>query len=219
MVIIAPSLLSCDFSDMGNEIRRMEAAGAQWMHIDVMDGHFVPNITIGAPVLKSLKKQMNTLADVHLMISDPLKYAEDFAKAGADFITFHVESDSDPLETINRIRELGCRPSISVKPGTPAEVIFPYLDLVDMVLVMTVEPGFGGQSFMADMMPKVAEIRRECERRGLCDMFIEVDGGIDTETISVAAKAGANAFVSGSAIFRAPDAAAIIKELKEKAAI
>ena len=219
MVIIAPSLLSCDFAKMGEEVKRMEDAGADWMHIDVMDGHFVPNITIGAPVVKSLKKVMNSVADVHLMISDPLKYAEDFAAAGADYITFHVESDSDPVETINRIRELGCRPSISVKPMTPAEVIFPYLGLVDMVLVMTVEPGFGGQSFMADMMPKVKAIREECERRGLHDMIIEVDGGIDTNTVSVAAKAGANAFVSGSAVFKAPDAEEIIKELKEKATV
>ncbi|MBR6479466.1 MAG: ribulose-phosphate 3-epimerase [Clostridia bacterium] len=219
MVIIAPSLLSCDFAKMGEEVKRMEDAGADWMHIDVMDGHFVPNITIGAPVVKSLKKVMNSVADVHLMISDPLKYAEDFAAAGADYITFHVESDSDPVETINRIRELGCRPSISVKPMTPAEVIYPYLDLVDMVLVMTVEPGFGGQSFMADMMPKVKAIREECERRGLHDMIIEVDGGIDTNTVSVAAKAGANAFVSGSAVFKAPDAEEIIKELKEKATV
>ncbi|MCR4747894.1 MAG: ribulose-phosphate 3-epimerase [Clostridiales bacterium] len=219
MVIISPSLLSCDFARMGEEVTRMEEAGAQWMHIDVMDGHFVPNITIGAPVLKSLKKQMNSLADVHLMISDPLKYAGDFAKAGADYITFHVESDSDPVETIERIRELGCHPSISVKPMTPAEVIFPYLDMVDMVLVMTVEPGFGGQSFMADMMPKVKAIREECNRRGLYDMHIQVDGGIDTVTIGEAAKAGADVFVSGSAIFRAPDAAAIIKELKEKATV
>lgn len=219
MVIISPSLLSCDFAKMGEEVKRMEDAGAQWMHIDVMDGHFVPNITIGAPVVKSLKKEMNSVADVHLMISDPLKYAEDFAKAGADFITFHVESDSDPVETINKIRELGCKPSISVKPKTPAETIFPYLEMVDMVLVMTVEPGFGGQSFMADMMPKVKTIREECERRGLHDMYIEVDGGIDTNTISVAAEAGANAFVSGSAIFKAPDAKVIISELKEKASV
>ena len=219
MIIISPSLLSCDFAKMGEEVKRMEEGGAQWMHIDVMDGHFVPNITIGAPVLKSLKKDMNSVADVHLMITDPLKYVEDFAKAGADYITFHVESDSDPLETINKIRELGCKPSISVKPKTPAEAIFPYLELVDMVLVMTVEPGFGGQSFMEDMMPKVRAIREECEKRGLHDMHIEVDGGISSDTIATAAKAGANVFVSGSAIFKAPDAKVIITELKEKAAV
>ena len=219
MIIISPSLLSCDFAKMGEEVKRMEEGGAQWMHIDVMDGHFVPNITIGAPVLKSLKKDMNSVADVHLMITDPLKYVEDFAKAGADYITFHVESDSDPLETINKIRELGCKPSISVKPKTPAEAIFPYLELVDMVLVMTVEPGFGGQSFMEDMMPKVKAIREECEKRGLHDMHIEVDGGISSDTIATAAKAGANVFVSGSAIFKAPDAKVIITELKEKAAV
>lgn len=219
MIIIAPSLLSCDFARMGEEVKRMEDAGADWMHIDVMDGHFVPNITIGAPVVKSLKKVMNSVADVHLMISDPLKYAEDFANAGADYITFHIESDSDPVETIEKIRSLGCRPAVSVKPMTPAEVIFPYLETIDMVLVMTVEPGFGGQSFMADMMPKVRAIREECERLGLHDMIIEVDGGIDTNTILEAAKAGANAFVSGSAIFKAPDAKEIIKELKEKATI
>lgn len=219
MIIISPSLLSCDFAKMAAEVKRMEEGGAQWMHIDVMDGHFVPNITIGAPVLKSLKKDMNSVADVHLMITDPLDYVEDFAKAGADYITFHVESNSDPLETINKIRELGCKPSISVKPKTPAEAIFPYLELLDMVLVMTVEPGFGGQSFMEDMMPKVKAIREECEKRGLHDMHIEVDGGISGDTIATAAKAGANVFVSGSAIFKAPDAKAIITELKEKAAV
>ena len=180
----------------------MEEGGAQWMHIDVMDGHFVPNITIGAPVLKSLKKDMNSVADVHLMITDPLKYVEDFAKAGADYITFHVESDSDPLETINKIRELGCKPSISVKPKTPAEAIFPYLELVDMVLVMTVEPGFGGQSFMEDMMPKVKAIREECEKRGLHDMHIEVDGGITKENIGTVLEAGANVIVMGSSVFK-----------------
>ncbi len=217
-MIISPSLLSCDFSKMGSEIKRMEEAGAQWMHIDVMDGHFVPNITIGAPVLKSLKKDMNSVADVHLMISDPLKYAEDFAKAGADYITFHIESDSDPVETINKIRELGCKPSISVKPRTPAEAIFPYLDKVDMVLVMTVEPGFGGQSFMADMMPKVKEICCECKRRGIKDMLIEVDGGINEVNIAQAAAAGANVFVSGSTIFKAESASDIIAKLKSVAA-
>ncbi|MDD6807176.1 MAG: ribulose-phosphate 3-epimerase [Oscillospiraceae bacterium] len=216
MIAISPSILSCDYSIMGNEVERMEDAGATWIHYDVMDGHFVPNITIGAPVLKSLRKNIKGVADVHLMISDPLKYAEDFAKAGADVITFHVESDSNPMDTIQKIRSLGCKVGISVKPKTPASEIFPYLDKVDLVLVMTVEPGFGGQSFMADMMPKVREIYDECKTQNF-SVDIEVDGGINEINISEAAAAGANVFVSGSTIFKAKDAKEMITTLIERA--
>ena len=213
MIKISPSILSCDYSKMGEEFKRMEECGADWLHIDVMDGHFVPNITLGAPIVKCMRKCSSLVFDVHLMISDPKKYIPDFVKAGADIITFHIESDSPTEETIDLIRSLGCKAALSVKPKTPVEVVFPFLEKLSMVLVMTVEPGFGGQSFMADMLDKGKVLRAECERRGL-DTDIQVDGGINEQNAGLAVLNGANVLVAGSAVFGSKDAKATIASLK-----
>ena len=213
MMKISPSILSCDYGKIAEELKDMETCGADYMHIDVMDGHFVPNLTLGAPVIKCIKKATTVPFDVHLMISDPLKYIDDFCNAGADIITFHTECDSPIDETIEKILSRGVKASLTVKPKTPVEDIFPYLDKLSMVLVMTVEPGFGGQSFMEDMMEKVTKLREEIIRRGL-DCEIEVDGGINEKTIAVAAAAGADVFVSGNAIFSSADRKATIEKFK-----
>lgn len=207
---ISPSILASDYANLQSELDRISTS--DMIHIDVMDGHFVPNISIGAPVVAACKKVCNVPFDVHLMISNPLDYAEDFANAGADIICFHTECDSDTEQTIDKILSLGKKAALAIKPATSIDEVVKYLDKISMVLVMTVEPGFGGQSFMESTMPKIEAIRKINP-----DIDIEVDGGINADTVKIAAKAGANVFVAGSAVFKSENPAETIALLKKNA--
>ena len=213
MIKIAPSILSADFSKLGEEILSVESA--DYLHFDVMDGVFVPNISIGLPVLESVRKITEMTLDVHLMIQSPAHWVERFAQAGADIIVFHVEAETpDRISAaISEIHRYGKKAGLSVKPATPAQALREYLTELDIVLVMTVEPGFGGQKFMADMLPKISELRREIDNRGL-DCELEIDGGINTETAKLCVQAGADVLVAGNGIFRANDRKMQINSLK-----
>ena len=212
MIKVAPSILSADFVNLERDIRHIQDCGADYVHIDVMDGLFVPNITIGIPVVAAIRKITNLPLDVHLMIDRPLRYVEQFCDAGADIVTIHAEADTEEnnQEALRRIRAKGVRAAVSIKPNTPASAIDPYMDLMDMILVMTVEPGFGGQKFMEDMMPKVRALRKIIDVR--CPgVELEVDGGVNLDTGKTCVDAGANVLVAGSALFKAPDTAAFIQ--------
>ncbi len=213
MAIIAPSILSADFSCLGKEVRAVVEAGADWIHIDVMDGHFVPNITIGPPVIKALRKITDLPFDVHLMIAQPEGYIADFVEAGANIISVHVEASTHLHRTLTEIRRLGCKPGVVLNPATPLESITYVLEEVDMVLLMTVNPGFGGQEFINAVSPKIEKLREIIDRLNL-PVAIEVDGGANLETIAIMARAGADIFVAGSAIFNQPDYKAAISRLR-----
>ena len=200
MTILAPSMLSADFKELGKEIRVIEENGAKYLHFDVMDGIFVPSISFGMPVLKSIRSGTNLVCDVHLMITEPIRYVEDFAKAGADLITIHLEACEDVEATLAKIKESGCKVGISIKPNTPVSALQPYLDKVDMILIMSVEPGFGGQKFIPSSLEKISETKNMIDANGF-SIDIQVDGGIYTHNVGDVLKAGANIIVAGSAVF------------------
>ena len=215
MAILSPSILSCDYMNMQRDFAACKEAGCKWLHVDIMDGHFVPNMSFGYSLVQSMRPVTDLVLDVHLMIDTPIKYAENFCKAGADYLTIHVESDTPEniKKTLELIRSLGVKPGIVLKPKTTAEELAPYLPLVDMVLVMTVEPGFGGQKFMADMMPKLKQLRRMLDEVNP-GCHLEVDGGVDLTTGEVCKANGADVLVAGSAYFKATDKPAFVKQIE-----
>ncbi|HEU4341545.1 MAG TPA: ribulose-phosphate 3-epimerase [Candidatus Binatia bacterium] len=211
---IAPSILSADFSRLKDEIEAVEAAGADWLHVDVMDGHFVPNITIGPVVVESIRRVARIPLDVHLMITDPDKYGPEFIKAGADWVSVHPDTCTAPKASLQRIRELGAKASIAVNPDVPLESVEHLLTDIDMILMMTVFPGFGGQAFIADVLPKIEQVRKMIDERRL-PVLVEADGGIKVDNIHRVVQAGAEVIVSGSGIFKTPDYAATIRQMRK----
>jgi ribulose-phosphate 3-epimerase len=211
---IAPSILSADFSRLGDDIRAVERAGADWLHVDIMDGHFVPNITIGPFVVESVRKVTRLPLDIHLMITDPDKYAPEFIKAGADWVSIHPDTCVDPVKSLEKIRELGAKASIAVNPDVPLEKVEACFGHVDMILMMTVFPGFAGQAFIEDVLPKIQRVRKVITERNL-PVLIEADGGIKADNIHRVVEAGAEVIVSGSGIFKTPDYAATIQKMRQ----